>query len=626
MKSNLKTCLNFLCLLPFLGLLCSVFILDKNLMQGTGSGKVLGFYIAMGLIPLATFISYLNNQQSLKYCYADLLFPLFAGIGISISYIHQQYFSTKMITLVLIVILYFCFRIFFVQRKANLNMLLQVFMITGLVEAIWGLLQLYDFTPSQHHLYKTTGSFFNSGPYAGYLAMILPMAFYYFISGWNIINTKFKKGIICYYLRWGLALATITFTLLILPATMSRAAWIAGIISCVFIWILHFLNRTNKGLTIMTYIKIYKNKTIALFLVIVFLSGISLGGLYYLKKDSADGRVLIWKISLQIIDNNLFGVGIGKFSGEFGEEQANYLASDRATDQEKFLAGEPEYAFNEFIQICVEFGIIPLVILIGTFLFAIQLGIRRRRIAEVGSLISLLVFSFMSYPLNLLPFVVGCILLLSACVSRNYKFTYLNDLKNGFIFDFQTRYKWNKVLTLSLLIAAFAMVACCLHDRYPVYLAHKQWSKARIFYYSGSYPQAVVRYEKLLPYLQEDVHYLFEYGQSLFRTSKYEESIKIISKATLISGDPMLYIILGKNYTTIHKYGYAQHCFQKAARMVPHRLYPYYLLSKLYSETGEIDKAKKMAEYVLNKSVKVDSPAIRKMKEEMKNFINHVKL
>jgi tetratricopeptide (TPR) repeat protein len=624
MRSNLKTCLNFLCLLPFLGLLSSVFILDKNLMQGTGSGKVLGFYIAMGLIPLTTFISYLNNRQSLKYCCVDLLFPLFAGIGILISYIHQPYFNTKMITLVLMVVLYFCLRIFFVQRKANLNMLLQVFMITGLVEAIWGLLQLYDFIPSQHHLYKITGSFFNPGPYAGYLSIVLPIAFYYFIRTWNIVNTKLKKGIIGYYLHWGLALATITFTLLILPATMSRGAWIAAIISCLFIWILHILNRANKGLTLLTYIKIYKNKTIALFLVVVFLSGICLGGLYYLKKDSADGRALIWKISLRIIDNNLFGVGIGKFSGEYGEEQANYLASYRATDQEKLLAGEPEYAFNEFIQICVEFGIIPLIILIGIFSFTIQFGIRIRRKAEVGSLISLLVFSFMSYPLNLLSFVVVCVLLLSACVSKSYKFTYVNDLKNVFIFDFQTRYRWNKILTLSLLITSFAVAAYCLYFRYPVYLAHKEWSKARLFYYSGSYPQAVVRYEKLLPYLQDDVHYLFEYGQSLFRASKYKESIEIISKATLISGDPMLYIILGKNYTTIHKYEYAQYCFEKAARMVPHRLYPYYLLSKLYSETGEIDKAKKMAEYVLNKSVKVDSPAIQKMKEEMKIFINNM--
>ena len=39
----------------------------------------------------------------------------------------------------------------------------------GTVEAVWGLLQVYGYEPSKHSLYALTGSFYNPGPYSGFL-------------------------------------------------------------------------------------------------------------------------------------------------------------------------------------------------------------------------------------------------------------------------------------------------------------------------------------------------------------------------------------------------------------------------------------------------------------------------
>jgi hypothetical protein len=44
------------------------------------------------------------------------------------------------------------------------------------------------FTASQHHLFKITGSFFNPGPYSGWLAMVFPMALGYAVL--NYFNHK----------------------------------------------------------------------------------------------------------------------------------------------------------------------------------------------------------------------------------------------------------------------------------------------------------------------------------------------------------------------------------------------------------------------------------------------------
>ena len=47
-----------------------------------------------------------------------------------------------------------------------------VFILYGGIEAVWGIRQVYGFTYSNHSLYALTGSFYNPGPYSGYLAKI----------------------------------------------------------------------------------------------------------------------------------------------------------------------------------------------------------------------------------------------------------------------------------------------------------------------------------------------------------------------------------------------------------------------------------------------------------------------
>ena len=53
-----------------------------------------------------------------------------------------------------------------------------LFILAGAVEAVWGLAQVYGFTASNHSLYALTGSFYNPGPYSGFLAMTLPVCLY----------------------------------------------------------------------------------------------------------------------------------------------------------------------------------------------------------------------------------------------------------------------------------------------------------------------------------------------------------------------------------------------------------------------------------------------------------------
>ena len=78
-----------------------------------------------------------------------------------------------------------------------------------------------------------------------------------------------------------------------------------------------------------------------------------------------------------------------------------------------------------------------------------------------------------------------------------------------------------------------------------------------------------------------------------------------------------------KNRQVLGDYREAEEELLQAIGILPERLYPYYLLAKLYAEPEfyQADKLRAAASVVLAKKPKVESTAIRKMREEVKKII-----
>jgi hypothetical protein len=186
------------------------------------------------------------------------------------------------------------------------------FLATGLVEAIWGLGQLYGFSYSQHSRFSLTGSFFNPGPYACYIAVVLPTAFFYALTFRLCYKVKFHLRNIPVYFLWGISLLTFVLSILVFP----------------------------------------------------------------------------------------LGVGIGYFLGSYGHEQLAYFSTGKGTEREQHVAGNPEYGFNEYLQIAVEQGVVPFVLFMVITGYSIYMGIRRRRIAATASLMAMLIAATASYPVQ----------------------------------------------------------------------------------------------------------------------------------------------------------------------------------------------------------------------------------
>jgi len=593
--------------LSFCLVLSTVFAVDETLANGIVSAKYFWFYGAMGLTALVSLLVYGYRRTACKFYPVDSLLLLFTVFVLTADYfIFSNPVTTKWILLVQLLLLFMYFRI--ALQDKTLRFYLTVFFIfTGLVEALWGLRQLYGFISSYHNLFKLIGSFFNSGPYSGYIAVVAPLALHAMLKDAVVFKRKFFIGFLPHYVRFSVSILAFTGVVLVLPATMSRAAWIAALVGCGFVLSLYYLQKKH----VKDYLIQQPKRVIILLSIGVVLLACGAVGIYQLKKNSADGRAFIWKTTLKMVPKHPMGVGLGQFSGAYGEEQAAYFASGEYSEQEELVAGNPEYAFNEYLQIIIEFGIVPAVALFVCFILLIYMGIKRKAIAETGGLISLLVFASMSYPFNLLPFLIVLVFFMALILSQRQAVGVKGFTEKSVILT------WKAVLML--LIATVIILSATLIQRYPTCNAYEEWNNLKMM--GGAYPEMKKDYEKLYPYLSDQTPFLFEYAQCLNKAGEYAKSNQVLEQAIKISCDPMLYNIMGKNFQGLKNYQLAEHNFLLASHIVPNRIYPYYLLANLYAEIGNAQQALLMAQKVLVKEPKVQSTAINEMRGKMRELI-----
>lgn len=458
-----------------------------------------------------------------------------------------------------------------------------VLVVLGGSEAILGLRQLYGFATSGHSMYALTGSFFNPGPYSGYLAMILPVCLYQWLvcgrRGGRVVAGGVMLLIFC-----------------VLPAGMSRSAWLAAGVSCLCVYAWH-MDWTDK------FRLLWQQQRQRVVMVVVggfcvlLLAGYLL---FVLKPDSARGRLFMWKITCRAIaEKPLTGYGIHNFAAAYGNAQETYFAAGDYEPWEERVAGSPEYAFNEYLQVAVELGIPLAVCLLVVVVLCLYRGVRKGRYGICGAILSLMIFSFSSYPLQLPVFIVTFGGLLVACLFG------------------ADRWQWLGVAVLVGIIGGFR-----LKNDLQVEQACREWMNARVLYSAGAYQSAEKEYGRLYPLLRDRASFLFEYGHGLHKQQQFSKSNRILKEALLRSCDPMILNVIGKNYQQMGDCLSAEDWFIRSTHRLPGRIYPYYLLAKLYAEPGfrQPDKFEKMKRMVLTKEPKVHSTAIRQMREEIKKI------
>ncbi len=502
------------------------------------------------------------------------------GVGMSCDEVHQvlqwRQFCLRGILACVVLIIFA-----FVMKPKIIVHVIELSVITlCTVEGVYSMLQLYGMLPSMHNIFKVTGSFYNPGPLGGILAAAIPLAVNRIINICEASESKILK----YYLYISLIIIIIT----LLP-TMSRTAWIAAIISTIYV-----LYCNGIILQLISKIKIRPRYLLFIFTVSMVVSGFFL---WQIKHDSAVGRLLLWKISIRAIAAAPI-LGHENFASAYGAAQENYFATNGASESEKLAAGSPDYAFNEYLQIGVEYGL-PILILVLIFcFFLIRKSYRAKTFGLSGALLSIMVFAFASYPLHLPVLVAVVCLILFGIV----------------IYDSDKICKKSIAALIPLIIVLFAVLN--LSDYNQKGKAICDWTRMQILYRNKCYGDVVVRYSTIYDAMSWNPRFVYEYGQSLYKSKKYAEAIPILENAVRLSADPMPLNILGECYQALQQFNTAETYYHRAANRIPSRLYPHYLLYFLYCEDGFADDSLRRIEYenVMTMTIKSESPATRDLR------------
>ena len=476
-----------------------------------------------------------------------------------------------------------------------------VIVLISAVEAALGTLQLYGLAPIYHGQFKISGHFFNPAPYAGFLVASLPFA-------WLLSSVR-SNTVINKVLHW-LGYLSVCLILLAIPSTRSRAAYL-GLAAMLLVWISFRYHP-------LLYIKRVLNTRLKRKLVCVIvplLSIILLTGLFLLKKESASGRLLIWKVVVRTISEKPFiGHGFNTVQATFAPKQADYFAGGNGTENERMLAGSVRWAFNEFLQTAYETGFVGLAsfLLVGGYalFYKLSRSLSRQHRLTIGaaraSLVGILVFGCFSYPFYSLPITLMFFFSL-AVLQPTREFIVRSTLKS--ILRFST------FTGIAILSMFYVLQTPKLQKAYWL------WEEAGQLYNIQSYGEANESFAIAYPVLAHNGLFLQQYGKSLAMEEKYLQAIDILKQGANYYNDEFTGITLGNCYQAIGDYTKAESQYRLASNIVPHKFYPLYLLAKLYKEDGQEEKAVLMAREILGKKIKVPSKAIDEMKAEMQQII-----
>lgn len=328
---------------------------------------------------------------------------------------------------------------------------------------------------------------------------------------------------------------------------------------------------------------------------------------FFIKSDSSLGRMLIYKISFQIVKDNWFlGVGLGNFQKVYLYQQANYFGKENYTDKELLLADNTYYAFNDYWQLVTETGIIGFIVLGVLIYFLYRLLGRASKIKKYGVLtsnimlllVAVLIAAFFTHIFERLAYQV----LIVICVTYLYLLT---DHKKWFKMAINSM-----ALVLLLSMGANAVKSFRIKENYKI--AYK-------LYLAGLKNECKLELLKIYPI--NDNKRAVLYLQVLlfsYELKKEKEILALLAKYP----NANTYKLLGDFYLFNDKIKEAENAYLMSINMVPNRFVPRQTLLHLYIVQKKFIEAENIAKKIISLSVKINSEQVNSIKKEASNFLS----
>lgn len=456
------------------------------------------------------------------------------------------------------------------------------------LQACYGLMQFIGWTPSNHSRFSVTGSFDNPAGFAAVLSAGIQTGYFLFA------NAKRVERCLALFISAVIAIAVFL--------SNSRTGMLAVIISSTVFWMIQ-TNNMRKFWQL-------RRHQILILLILFFFIAVSAFILYYLRRDSANGRILIWKISFEMVkDKPVFGHGAGAFPAKYMEFQADYFKNNPCSKY-AYLADNVKHPFNEFLKITIEFGLSGLLVLFLFILFFLGKIVKNKgkdKALVFSGLLSFLVIACLSYPMQY----VACWLLL---VFYHSAFLPSKEIKIR--------------NTLFQVVSRVIIVTVCIFSLYCIFRrmrSEMDWKKTAVSSLKENTEEILTAYKKLYSTsLKHNPFFLYNYGAVLNAAGKFASSIKVLNECQKYFNDYDLQLFLADNYKRKGNPGKAIQIYKHASNMIPCRFIPLYQIFEIYKGSGQKDVVVKYANRIIRKKVKVPSLAVNFIKTEAKNYLKTV--
>ncbi len=335
------------------------------------------------------------------------------------------------------------------------------------------------------------------------------------------------------------------------------------------------------------------------------------------KKESSKGRLVIWKAGLEVVKEHFItGTGFNRFPQEYNLAQARYFRTHyNLKDVDGIYTDYSRTACNDPYQIIFEQGVIGLflfcflvfLILIQGYYFISNMRGKKMSLQYMvvgGSYSAILViiisclFSdpFQQFPLRTLFFFF--LALASA-----------GSVQQSFVF----RFSWYPFKSIRVNSIAWVLCLTFILGFISINIIHRHESLIM-------FREEVLKVKNSAhsKFLNHHEYFVLTAGEYLIKQGKREQAIQFLENAKMNISHWKIYTNLGLVYLDKKAFSMAESNLLTAHYMVPHLVYPKFLLSKVYYESGQNIKWKIMSHRVLYDKIKVPSSSIETMRNEIR--------
>lgn len=337
---------------------------------------------------------------------------------------------------------------------------------------------------------------------------------------------------------------------------------------------------------------------------------ILLAGLYGLRRDSADGRLLIYRVATGcVLDAPLMGYGTDGERRVYPMAQADFFTRNPDHPAGR-LAGNVPFLFNEGLTLAFRYGL-PACLWVVAVLWSLQRTHRHRQTSGTYVLwlpcIGLLTLSFFSYPLEY-AYIRWLLLTILALATRDEA---RPKAKTGL--PFFSGWK-SGILMGGIWLFCMATIIRDIKGR-------RLWADGADRIDEGRTKAALLRYAEAAEHLKHDARFLYNHAAELNLSERYAESDSVLQHCFRRLYDYDCALLAADNALAREHYAEAEHRLTHARHMLPSRLYPLYGFLMMYQATGQNALMQKTAENILKMQVKTPSAEADMIKKEARGAL-----